>query len=140
MFLWTYLSVRHSLASCLLAELSACGVKGCLHSCIYDFLRSHIQCVAINGTLSSALPVEAGVLQHSVLGPVLFLRYINGHSFFLQMTQHCIIQYTIPLLSPWARTTNLTHQYHLTWKILIMFLGKVYVWRCCPHVTAVADW
>ena len=70
----TFDTVDHQI---LLAKLNHYGIRGVLNDWFKSYLSNHHQYVSINGYESGLAAINCGVRQESVLGPFLFLIYIN---------------------------------------------------------------
>ena len=61
----------------LINKLEAYGIRGVIQCWITNFITGRKQRVALGGTISDWTPVLIGIPQGSVLGPTLFIGYIN---------------------------------------------------------------
>ena len=61
----------------ILEKLSQCGVRGIVNKWFQSFLRNRKQAVFVNDKWSNFEPINCGVPQGSIPGPLLFIIYMN---------------------------------------------------------------
>ena len=107
----------------LLYKLSLYGISGNLLNWIEHFLKGRSQCVAVDGCLPAVSEVLSGVPQGYVLGPVLFLIFIND------IIDICSGEVTIKLFADDAKLYSvITSSNHLASLSLQRSLDNLITW------------
>ena len=70
----------------LLTKLRKCGIQGVELQWFSDYLFNRLQYVTYNNHKSQSEKIICGVLQGSILGPLLFTLYIND---LVNESRHC---------------------------------------------------
>ena len=107
----------------LIHKLDANGIRGKLLEWFVDYLSNRIQAVVIKGDQSEYKNITAGVPQGSVLGPLLFLIYIND-----------IVEGIQSIIKLFADDTSMSLALNdpaLRAEILNSDLEKIYSWSKC---------
>lgn len=77
----------------LLTKLERYGIRGVPHKWFLSYLSERYQRVIVNGAMSDLRAINTGVPQGSVLGPTLFLLYINDMLSYIENPLSIIASY-----------------------------------------------
>ena len=99
----------------LLSKLYHYGVKATPHQWFKSYLTGKQQYTTINHQKSSLSNIKYGILQGSVLGPLLFLLYINEHSNVNHFADEINVLYASHPLKHLNKTVNFDLYNQVQW-------------------------
>ena len=117
-------TVDHQL---LLGKLKRHGIRGCALSLIKSYLSNRKHLVKINGVESSFLTLNIGVPQGSVLGPLLFLIFINDLPYYTNLKVKLFADDTMLTMESDTYTDLQTN--------VNLEINKVHRWLCANKLT-----
>ncbi len=124
-------SVNHRF---LLNKLVAYGIDAGLIRGIQAFLRGRSFRVAVNGCVSESRSAQRGVPQGSVLGPILFLIYVNDLLDLLQEKVRLFDDY-VKLISQRSYLPTLQNdlmkafEWSKNWNLTYLIIGTAFTWE-----------
>ena len=122
-------TVNHQI---LISKLDHYGIRGIANTWLKSYLYNRHQCVKYEDVISERMPINCGVPQGSILGPLLFLLYINDRNKAL----------TFSTTYHFADDTNLLcsgkSMKHLR-KAVNKDLKSLYSWRCANRLSLNVD-
>ena len=101
----------------LLCKSETYGVKGEALNLLCNYLHERFQRVVLDGQTSSWELIKSGVLQGSVLGPLIFLSYINDLQDHIQSTCKNVCWWHILIFTCFWYYTHHGVNWILTWKL-----------------------
>ena len=118
-------TVKHSI---LLSKLHHYGIQGVSNDWVKSYLSNRTQSVSVNGAKSDVSNVTCGVPQGSILGPLLFIIYINDmHRSLLKSSVY-----------HFADDTNLIFSHEnpaMIAKVMNSQLAILYDWLCANRLS-----